>query len=69
MGPQKLSNNKILNKYCRVCPALPDRVTSVQIAIWQGLVDKIIMLHYLDFCETPNRTPTSPITTQTAIFL
>lgn len=68
MSPQRLSNNKILNKYYRDCSSPPDRFTPVQVAIWQALVDKIIMLRYLDFYETLNKTPTSPITIQTIIF-
>ena len=62
MGPCRLSNNEILSKYHSNCSSLPDKYTSVQVAIWQDLVDEIVILHYLNFCETPNKTFTSPIT-------
>ena len=67
MGPCRLSNNEILSKYHSNCSSLPDKYTSVQVAIWQDLVDEIVILHYLNFCETPNKTFTSPITPPTTV--
>lgn len=69
MGPHTLSNNEIRKKYKSNCSSSSDRYSSVHIAIWQALGGKAVMLHYPGFCETLNKAPPSPLSSNNRMYV